>query len=227
MRKAVWSWKTSNVRRLGKSYIGWVIKQILHTYFGQQSKLSTIAPPWTNLMNYGHRPVAIVHQVVHRTSGRYVWLLSNKVWNSCIMSHVHVFRHQTKCRITVWQASWCQTETLGMDYSNHKSQPRKILIAYRCWKYWERHTCQTSWHTISYQQCFLFCLKSVKFKDIWASSWDYGTYHRCAGSPEPSLFAYIKNGSRRRVQPKIRHLAPLDGCACAFEEWIYGGRKIP
>ena len=40
-------------------------------------------------------------------------------------------------------------------------------------------------------------------------------------SPEPSLFAHIKYGSRRRLRPKIRHLAPLDGCACAFEEWDY------
>ena len=30
-----------------------------------------------------------------------------------------------------------------------------------------------------------------------------------AVSPEPSLFAHIKYWSRRRVQPKIRHLAPL------------------
>ena len=45
--------------------------------------------------------------------------------------------------------------------------------------------------------------------------------------PEPSLFAHVKYGSRRRVQPKNRHLAPLDGCACAFEEWVYGGRKVP
>ena len=37
-------------------------------------------------------------------------------------------------------------------------------------------------------------------------------------SPEPSLFAHMKYGSRRRVRPKIRHLAPLDGCACGFEE---------
>ena len=29
-------------------------------------------------------------------------------------------------------------------------------------------------------------------------------------SPEPSLFAHKKYGSRRRAQPKIRHLAPLD-----------------
>ena len=42
-----------------------------------------------------------------------------------------------------------------------------------------------------------------------------------AVSPEPLLFAHMKNGSRRRVRPKIRHLAPLDGCACAFEEWVY------
>ena len=42
--------------------------------------------------------------------------------------------------------------------------------------------------------------------------------HICAVSPEPSLFAHIKYGSRRRIQPKIRHLAPLDSCACALEE---------
>ena len=38
-----------------------------------------------------------------------------------------------------------------------------------------------------------------------------------AVSPEPSLFAHIKN-SRRRIWPKIRRVAPLDGCACAFED---------
>ena len=47
-----------------------------------------------------------------------------------------------------------------------------------------------------------------------------------AVSPEPSLFAHMKYGHRRRVRPKIRHLAPLDGCACAFER-VYGGRKVP
>ena len=36
-----------------------------------------------------------------------------------------------------------------------------------------------------------------------------------AVSQEPLLFAHMKYGSRRRVRPKIRHLAPLDGCACA------------
>ena len=62
---------------------------------------------------------------------------------------------------------------------------------------------------------------------IWASSWDYGTYRigdqrrlrrACAVSPEPSLFAHMKYGRRRRVRSKIRHLAPLDGCACTFNE---------
>ena len=47
----------------------------------------------------------------------------------------------------------------------------------------------------------------------------------CAVSPQPSLFANMKYGSRRRVQPKIRHLAPLDGWAYAFEEWVYRGTK--
>ena len=48
-----------------------------------------------------------------------------------------------------------------------------------------------------------------------------------AVTPEPSLFAQMKYGSRRRVRPKIRHLAPLDDCAHTFEEWVYGGRRVP
>ena len=51
--------------------------------------------------------------------------------------------------------------------------------------------------------------------------------HIRAVSPEPLLFAHIKYGSRQRVRPKIRHLASLEGCACAFEVWVYGGRKVP
>ena len=39
-----------------------------------------------------------------------------------------------------------------------------------------------------------------------------------AVSPEPLLFAHIKYGNKRRVQPKTRHVVPLDGCQCAFEE---------
>ena len=38
-------------------------------------------------------------------------------------------------------------------------------------------------------------------------------------SPEPSLFAHMKYGSRRRARPKTRHLAPLDGCACVKNEF--------
>ena len=42
-----------------------------------------------------------------------------------------------------------------------------------------------------------------------------------AVSPEPSLFAHMKYGSRRRVQPNnVRHPIPT---ACAFEELVYGG----
>ena len=48
-----------------------------------------------------------------------------------------------------------------------------------------------------------------------------------AVSPEPVLFAHMQYRSRRRVRPKIRHLAPLDGCACVFEEWVYGRQKVP
>ena len=37
-------------------------------------------------------------------------------------------------------------------------------------------------------------------------------------SPEPSLFAHIKYGSRRSVRQKIGHLSLLYVCACAFEK---------
>ena len=47
-----------------------------------------------------------------------------------------------------------------------------------------------------------------------------------AVSTEPSLFAHMKYGSRRRDRQKIRHLAPVDGCACTFEEWVYRGWKV-
>ena len=33
--------------------------------------------------------------------------------------------------------------------------------------------------------------------------------------------------SRQKVRLKIKHLAPLNGCTCVFEEWIYGGQKVP
>ena len=42
--------------------------------------------------------------------------------------------------------------------------------------------------------------------------------HIRAVSPEPLLFAHMKYESRLKVRPKIRHLAPLDGSACMFEE---------
>ena len=49
--------------------------------------------------------------------------------------------------------------------------------------------------------------------------------HIHAVLPEPSLFAHMKYGSRWRVQPNIRNLAPLDGCPCMFEEWVYEDEK--
>ena len=64
------------------------------------------------------------------------------------------------------------------------------------------------------------------WETIWASSWDYGTYH-IGDQTEPLLFAHMKYGSRRRVWPNIRHLAPLNGCACVFKEWVYWGWKVP
>ena len=43
-----------------------------------------------------------------------------------------------------------------------------------------------------------------------------------AVSPESSLFAHLKYGSRRRVWPKIRRVAPVDRCACLKIEFTEG-----
>ena len=76
----------------------------------------------------------------------------------------------------------------------------------------------------------------------WASSWDFGTYRigdqqrlrrACASAQSRQslrcshTWTIIVDGSRRRVRQKIGHLVPLNGCACVFEEWINGGRKVP
>ena len=96
-------------------------------------------------------------------------------------------------------------------------------------------TSSATLYFLRYSQIF-FCMQVQQNRIKWASPWDYGTYHigdqrrlrrACASVwPEPLLFAHMKYGSRRRVWPNIRHLDPLCGCACAFEEWVYGGRKV-
>ena len=42
--------------------------------------------------------------------------------------------------------------------------------------------------------------------------------HRRPAKAQARQFAHMKNGSRRRVRPKIRLLALLDACNCTFEE---------
>ena len=70
--------------------------------------------------------------------------------------------------------------------------------------------------------------KWLEKTDIFCSKRPNETAHEImALIAEPSLFAHMKYGNRGRVWPNIRHLAPLDGCTCAFEEWVYGGRKVP
>ena len=45
----------------------------------------------------------------------------------------------------------------------------------------------------------------------------YDSLRICFSSHGTDLFLCL-SGSRRRVRPKIRHLAPLDECACAFKK---------
>ena len=53
----------------------------------------------------------------------------------------------------------------------------------------------------------IIVMHSMAVAEKWTSSWGYGTYHQHPHSlsPEPSLFANMKHGSRRK--PKIRHIA--------------------
>ena len=82
--------------------------------------------------------------------------------------------------------------------------------------------------------------KGICVFSIRASSWDHVvliTKVTSEGSGEPAnlrslatAFAVCTHevsqyGSRQKVQPKIGHLVPLDGCVCASEEWVYGGQK--
>ena len=81
------------------------------------------------------------------------------------------------------------------------------LLANVLWHHQINNRCNTLSETFLFQ-IGISVLKIV----IWASSWDYDTYHigdqqrlrrACAVSPEPLLFAHMKYGSRRRVRPKI------------------------
>ena len=95
------------------------------------------------------------------------------------------------------------------------------------------------WHFI-YPQWFEHNVEELLSNGIqtikWASSRDYGIYYigdqgrlrwTCPVSPESSLFAHKKYGSRRKVRPKNQTSTPTGWCAWTFEEWVYGGRKVP
>ena len=101
----------------------------------------------------------------------------------------------------------------------------------------------TCWETavhLAFHLCF-YTLSQLMRLDC--STYHIGDQRRlrraCASaqSARASLFAHMKYGSRQRVPPpkkkkkkkkkKIKHLAPLGGCASAFEEWVHGGQKVP
>ena len=85
---------------------------------------------------------------------------------------------------------------------------------------------------------FSFSFVTIKLQK-WDSSWDNGTYRTgdqrrlrraCASAQSNHSLrcSYtwtleVDEGSYQN----IRHLAPLNGCACIFEKWIYGGWKVP
>ena len=72
---------------------------------------------------------------------------------------------------------------------------------------------------------------------FWACSWDYGTYHigdqrrfrrACASAQSRQSLCCSHTWSMEVDEGSDqKHLASLDGCACAFEKWVYGGQKVP
>ena len=76
----------------------------------------------------------------------------------------------------------------------------------------------------------LFRRFTSKLSWSWASSWDYGTYHigdqrrlrrdcRRDGACAQSRQSLRCSHNWSMVWPNIRHLAPLEGCACTQHGW--------
>ena len=139
----------------------------------------------------------------------------------------------------------CQIKKLNMTLSvflhlGHFEQSNLCAVPWnlKIWKtyYMSNGTICLNWSQLLHQLSILNLDSSLCAWNVYMKT-DFGTLNERAheimvlitlatseGSGE--LFAHKKCGNRRRVWPKIRHLAPPDGCECAFEEWVYGGRKV-
>ena len=110
----------------------------------------------------------------------------------------------------------------------------KYMYVKHLWQKWFIHfvscrnyLCLHKLHLLDTQQLFNW------FENKWASSCDYGTYH--IGDQQRlrrdcmDAFAVRTHEvwKQTKVWPKIRDLALSDGLACTFEEWVYGGQKVP
>ena len=68
-------------------------------------------------------------------------------------------------------------------------------------------------------------MASVTSQKLWASTCTYHIYKRPAKA-QASQSLRCSHIWSMEIED-IRHLARLDGCACAFEERVYGGWKVP
>ena len=79
-------------------------------------------------------------------------------------------------------------------------------------------------HLVKWKKHFFTSLDEIKViltPSIWISSiYHIGDLHSV--SSEPMLFAHMKRGGIHRLQTKVRLLAPLNGCTCVLEQWVYG-----
>ena len=92
------------------------------------------------------------------------------------------------------------------------------------------------WRTPQRQQNLFTSI--LVLEDYWASSWDYGTYRigdqrrlrrACACTQSRQSLRCLHTWSMEVDEGSDQkwHLAPLDGCACAIEEWVYEGQNVP
>ena len=114
---------------------------------------------------------------------------------------------------TVWRTSW---EPISSTTQRGRSERGRN---YRCGMHhisprnWENPVCQI----LIIKVCVFLCWHMSQLMRLWflphrRPGKAQASLHIRAILPEPSLFAHMKYGSRRRVRPKIRHLAPVDVC---------------
>ena len=151
------------------------------------------------------------------------------VWQSVTNHWIQTFHWLS------WSASTLQYKPTGTKQKNNdligdvdqNSPLNKVLFCFRYWKLFGTILKDNSLAHATIPTIHMSQLMGLWYLSHRRPAKAEASLCICIVLPEPSLFAHRKHRSRQKVWLKIRHLAPLDGCVCAFEEWVYGARKVP